>query len=277
MAIKSTKTPRKILFGLKMTVAVVLIGFAFIRLAQILYFTDTKILSDKILFYTALLIISYFWVQKIIEYRRVLEINKSLLKTQEQLRQAEFATISSLVKTEEASDLYTRGHSQRVTDVAVAIAEELNLDEEEKKAIARAGILHDIGKIGISRDILHKKGELTDEEWAPIKAHPLKAVEILEPLKFLDQEKKIILSHHERYDGKGYPQGLKGSEICFEASILSVADSFDSMRSKRPYRQPLDKENIITELLKSSGTQHAPEVVEALLRLLTKRPHLWEK
>ncbi len=260
-----------------MTVAVVLIGYAFIRLAQLLSSANMEIFSDKILLYTALLITSYFWVHKIIEYKRILEINRNLLRVQAELSQAEFAAIASLVKTEEASDLYTRGHSQRVTDIAVAIAEELNLDEEEKRAIARAGILHDIGKIGISHDILHKKGELTDEEWVHIKAHPLKAIEILEPLKFLEQEKKIILSHHERYDGKGYPFGLKGSQICFEAQILSVADSFDSMNSSRPYRQPLAKENIIAQLHKSSGTQHAPEVVEALLRLLTKRPHLWEK
>jgi len=158
-----------------------------------------------------------------------------------------------------------------------AIAEEMNFSYEEKKILERAGILHDIGKIGISDAVLQKKENLTDEDWKVIKSHPGKAEEILKPLKFLIPERAIILSHHERYDGKGYPAGVKSDEISPSALVLAVADAFDAMNSARAYRQPLSKEIIISELKRSSGTQHAPETVNALFRLLERRPEFWER
>ena len=122
-----------------------------------------------------------------------------------------------------------------------------------------------------------KKEKLTDEEWNVIKSHPDKGEEILKSLKFLSIERDIILSHHERYDGKGYPRGIKGSQIRLEALILALADAFDAMNSARSYRQPLSREAIVSELERSRDTQHSAKILDAFLGLLKKRPDLWEK
>jgi putative nucleotidyltransferase with HDIG domain len=193
------------------------------------------------------------------------------------LKKAEVDVITSLVIAEEEKDNYTRGHSERVTKIATAMAREMGLDSDKEKVLARAGMLHDVGKIGISDPILCKKGKLTDEEWIVIKKHPYKAEEILRPLKFLAEEKEIILSHHERYDGQGYPRGLDSNNIKKEACILAVADAFDAMNSVRAYRDPLSRDMIIAEFKESSGTQHSPEAVRALFRVLEKNPGFWRR
>ena len=261
----------------KLSMVVLLFALTLIRLACTLYFPSVEIISDKILLAVTLFIVIYLWIREVRDYQRLLSLHKDLQKTNEQLKASEIDTIASLIKAEEEKDGYTRGHSDRVTKIALAIAEEMNLDEEKKKLIERAGILHDIGKIGICDSILCKKEKLTDEEWRVIKSHPDKGDKILEPLKFLPKEREIILSHHERYDGKGYPRGLKGDQIRVEALILAVADAFDAMNSARSYRQPLSKEAMMSELEKSRGTQHSAKVIDALLRLLKKRPDLWER
>jgi len=256
---------------------VLLFALTLIRLACVLYVPSVEIISDKILLTVTLFIVIYLWIREVRDYQHLLSLHKDLQKTNEQLKASEIDMIASLIKAEEEKDGYTRGHSDRVTKIALAIAEEMDLDEEKKRLIGRAGILHDIGKIGICDSILCKKEELTDEEWRVIKSHPDKGDKILEPLKFLPKEREIILSHHERYDGKGYPRGLKGYQIQIEARILAVADAFDAMNSARSYRQPLSKEIIMSELEKSRDTQHSAKVLDAFLRLLKKRPELWEK
>ncbi|MDP3790511.1 MAG: HD domain-containing protein [Candidatus Omnitrophota bacterium] len=275
--VKDKKRNSGVSNAFKLSMVVLLFALTFIRLACALYFPSIEIISDKILLAITLFIVVYLWVKEVRDYHRLLRLHKNLQITNEQLKASEIDTIAALIKAEEEKDGYTRGHSDRVTKISLAIAQEMNLDNEKKRLIERAGILHDIGKIGICDSILCKKEKLTDEEWLVIKSHPDKGDKILEPLKFLPTERDIILSHHERYDGKGYPRGLKGSQIRIEALILAVADAFDAMNSARSYRQPLSKEVITSELEKSRGTQHSAEVVDYFLRLLKKRPELWER
>ena len=261
----------------KMSMVILLFALTLIRLACALYFPNIEIISDKIILAVTLFIVIYLWVREVKDYHKLLDLHQDLQKTHEQLKESEIDTIASLIKAEEEKDGYTRGHSDRVTKISIAIAEEMNLEAEKRRLIERAGLLHDIGKIGICDAILCKKDKLTDEEWCIIQSHPDKGNKILEPLKFLPVERDIILSHHERYDGKGYPRGLKGDQIRIEALILAVADAFDAMNSARSYRQPLSRETIMSELEKSRDTQHSAQVVDAFLKLLKKRPELWER
>jgi putative nucleotidyltransferase with HDIG domain len=241
------------------------------------YYPDTILANAIILLWIVLFLIGYLWVQELRDRHRLQSINETLLDTQGQLEHAEIDTITTLILTEEAKDPYVRGHSKRVTRCAVEIMQELGLPEKEHKIIERAGILHDLGKIGISDVILHKPDKLTEEEWTLIKKHPQRAVEILEPLRFLSKEKEMICHHHERYDGKGYPDGLKGENIPLGARILAIADTFDAMNSERPYRKPLPEDVILAELKNASGSQLDPCIVAVFLDLLKKKPSLWER
>jgi uncharacterized domain HDIG len=186
------------------------------------------------------------------------------------LKESHVDTIMALVLSQEAKDRYTYGHSERVTKYSLAIARELGLMEDEIEIIERAGKLHDIGKIGISDDVLFFEGNLDEEKMNIIRTHPAKGVNILDPLKFLDKEKDIIRHHHERYDGKGYPDGLKGEQIPLGARIMAVADAFDAMRSNRPYKKNLTKPEIISELLNNSGTQFDPKIVNTFLKIMDR-------
>jgi putative nucleotidyltransferase with HDIG domain len=264
-------------FDFKLAMLVILFILIATQLASIYNRLFSNLLPDSVLLTVGLLITLYLWVEEVKSRHFLSLLNTDLEIAQEQLKQHEIDIITLLINVIEQKDPYTHGHSERVTKVALAIADEMGISQESKLAISRAGILHDIGKIGISDAILHKKEKLTDEEWELIKSHPDTAVEILKPLKFLDKEKEIIRSHHERYDGKGYTVGMKCDDICQEAMILSVADSFDAMNSDRPYRPRLKKEQVSSELEKSKNTQHPTEVVDALFRVLKKRPELWEK
>lgn len=168
----------------------------------------------------------------------------------------------------DAKSPWTRGHLERVSLYAVSIAKEMGLSDRKIEDLRTAGLLHDIGKIGTYDIVLDKPDKLTDEEVALIKMHPAKGEEILMPIKQLMHILPIIRYHHERMDGSGYPDGLKGDEIPLLAKILCVADSFDSMTTDRPYRPAPGKEYAIAELKRCSGTQFDPEVVKAFLRAL---------
>ncbi|MFH0855982.1 MAG: HD-GYP domain-containing protein [Candidatus Omnitrophota bacterium] len=261
----------------KITAVILLFTLTGVRLLLRQYFPVNEIIPDKIFLLIILVILFYLWIQELLDFHKLVKMNDALERAHEQLKNAEIDTIGALIRTEEAKDLYTRGHSERVTSIALDIANELKVNDEQKNIINRASILHDIGKIGLSDAILNKKEKLTEEEFESIKKHPENAAAILEPLKFLSAEREIIVQHHERYDGKGYPRGLKAGGIRFEAMIISVADAFDAMNSKRAYRDALNSEVILEELKKGSGTQHSPEVTEAFLRLLEKNPGLREK
>jgi len=189
-----------------------------------------------------------------------------------------FNTVFTLVTAIEEKDQFIKGHSRRVTDYAIRAAQRLGLNEERIKKIEilyYSGELHDIGKIGISEKILNKPGKLTEAEYEVVKFHPVKGAQILKPLKFLEESLPIVRHHHERFDGKGYPDRLEGERIPLEARILACADAFDAMTYKRPYRKKrLTLQEAIEELRDNSGTQFDPEVVRAFTEILPKEAEI---
>jgi putative nucleotidyltransferase with HDIG domain len=181
-----------------------------------------------------------------------------------------FATLYAFVTALEVRDLYTRKHSTRVAKYSHMIALEMKCSEEELDVVNFAGSLHDIGKIGIRDDILLKPSPLNDQEFEKIKEHPVIGADIISKMGLWDREMEIIRHHHERYDGKGYPDGLKGDEISKLARILCVADSFDAMVSDRAYRNKMKKSKALGIIEEHAGSQFDPEVVKAFLKLEAK-------
>lgn len=177
-------------------------------------------------------------------------------------------TLNSLVTTIEAKDPYTRQHSHRVAEYAVRIAEVLGLSGEQIEMIQFAAVLHDIGKIGIRDEILTKSGKLTDEEYIAIQQHVLVGAKIVEPLGLSPVELAIVRNHHERFDGKGYPDNLSGEQIPLLARIVSVADAFDAMTSTRPYRKALSPHAASLEIEKNKGAQFDPVIADAAMRAI---------
>jgi HD-GYP domain-containing protein (c-di-GMP phosphodiesterase class II) len=174
-------------------------------------------------------------------------------------------TVKALAAAVDARDHYTCGHSQRVTKYALLGGSELSLPAEELEVIEYAGILHDIGKIGISDAILCKPSRLTDEEWLIMRQHPEIGAKILEGIPFLEKARELVLYHHERYDGKGYPEGLAGRGIPIGARLIAIADAFDTMTTDRAYRPALGIGYAVRELYKCSGTQFCPRAVKAFI------------
>ena len=185
---------------------------------------------------------------------------KEMDKHREQLEEISLQLMQTLSTTIEAKDEYTRGHSYRVAEYSALIARELNWDEDEIRNLKNAAYLHDIGKIGIPDNILNKPVKLTDEELGVIKEHTVIGAEILKNITLIDHVKEAARSHHERYDGRGYPDGLKGEEIPLYARIIAVADSFDAMKSRRIYRSPLDDQVVYNEIFQNRGTQFDPSL-----------------
>ncbi len=179
-------------------------------------------------------------------------------------------TLLSLVSTIEAKDPYTKLHSHRVTQWSIEIAKTMKLPQGDIDIIKSAGILHDIGKIGIPDSVLMKPGKLTDEEYQIIKTHPTIGENIVMPLNLLPQERALIRNHHERWDGNGYPDGLKGEENPLVARILAVADSYDAMTSERVYREAKKEKVALSEIKRCSGSQFDPDVVESFFGMVEK-------
>jgi HD domain len=187
-------------------------------------------------------------------------------------RAAYEATISSLVQAVETKDHYTRGHSERVADASVRIAAVIGMRDDRIKTLSYAGILHDVGKLGVPTRILQKTGMLDDAEYLAIQRHPEFATEIVRGIDFLAEAHAGILHHHERLDGLGYPMGLKGEEIPEFARIIAVADAFDSMTSTRYYRGARSVDEAVEELRRCQGTQFDRRMVAALVFSLEQRP-----
>jgi putative nucleotidyltransferase with HDIG domain len=178
------------------------------------------------------------------------------------------STIYALAATVDAKDHYTYGHSKKVSKYATDIAEALGYSQERIATLRAAALLHDIGKIGVSDRVLMKTGPLSSEDWEPIRAHPKLGVAILKHVESLSGCLAAIQYHHERYDGSGYPAGLKGENIPLDARIMAVADSYDAMTSLRPYRQgKFTSEQALAELKHCAGTQFDPRVVEVFMSI----------
>ncbi len=188
-----------------------------------------------------------------------------------------FGTIQSLVNALEASDRYTKGHSERVKFLSLELAKYVGLDYKELEILEHAAILHDIGKIGIDSMVLNKTDKLSSNEFSLIRAHPIIGDEILGPIGTLEGVRTTILQHHERYDGGGYPYGIAGDEISLKARILTVVDVFDAMLTDRPYRRALPLSHALDELRKGAGTQFDPFVVNAFLEMLYLRETLLQE
>ena len=182
---------------------------------------------------------------------------------------AHLSTLQSITLLLEAKDPYTRGHSERVRDYSALAAQRLGMSEHEVEVLRVGAALHDVGKIGVKDDILNKVGKLTPEEWDMIKRHPLVGYEVLRPVRMLTEEHlQLVRGHHERVDGKGYPDGLKGDEIPPLTRVIVVADAYDAMASDRAYRPALSPSEIRKQLIEFSGTQFAPEVARMFVDLM---------
>lgn len=186
------------------------------------------------------------------------------------MRKVYLDTIRALAAAIDAKDPYTKGHSERVAETSVALAQVLNLPGREIENIEYTALLHDIGKIGIADNILGKNSSLTDKEFDKIKEHTVMGAKIIEPVDFLKNSFEAIYHHHEKYNGAGYPDGLKEKDIPLSARIIAVADAYDAMGSDRPYRKKLNKDKILKELKDQSGKQFDPEIVKALISILDK-------
>ncbi|BCA79598.1 HD domain-containing phosphohydrolase [Desulfuromonas sp. AOP6] len=180
------------------------------------------------------------------------------------------STVQALVSAIEANDAYTRGHSDRVRRYSIELAKHIGLPELSVRRLEQAAILHDIGKIGIAATILNKEDALSPGDIEALRQHPVIGVRILEPIRFLGDITKIIEQHHEQFDGHGYPHGIAGENICLEARILAVADTFDAMTSDRPYRKALSCELAIEEIEEQAGVQFDPEITQAFIELCRK-------
>lgn len=197
-------------------------------------------------------------------------LSHNLHKEEFHHKQMFFNTIRALSKTLEANDLYTHGHSERVALLSREIARKRNYSERDILLVYLAGLVHDIGKVGIPSAILHKNDRLTDEEFATIKKHPLLGAQILERIEELAPLIPAVAYHHERFDGRGYPYGLEGEHIPEIARIMAVADAFDAMTSDRPYRKAMPLEKAITILKENSGTQFDPHVIQDFLSIISE-------
>jgi putative two-component system response regulator len=175
-------------------------------------------------------------------------------------------TVKALILTIDAKDHYTYNHSNRVAILSSSIASSLELPNKTIKEIEHAASIHDIGKIGIDENILKKNGRLTTDEYTEMKKHPAIGVRIVQSVPFLEDAIPVILYHHERYDGNGYPEGVKGEEIPLSARIVVVADAIDAMMSARPYRGALTMNNVMSELRNNAGTQFDPDIVDIILQ-----------
>ncbi|MEH7179191.1 HD-GYP domain-containing protein [Neobacillus vireti] len=202
-------------------------------------------------------------------YLIIMFISVSLMKSNQKIKEDELETILALTKALDSRDTYTSNHSQNVAFYAREIAKEMKLSKHEIETVYKGSLLHDIGKIGIPEDILLKPGKLSLEEYTIIKRHPVIGYEMIKHVSDFNKDGilDIVLYHHERYDGNGYPKGLKGEEIPFVSRIIAIADSFDAMTSKRVYRKETDLESTLKEIRKSKGSHFDPEITDVFLSL----------
>ncbi|MBI2940357.1 MAG: HD-GYP domain-containing protein [Chloroflexi bacterium] len=204
--------------------------------------------------------------------QQLLAYAHDLATSHRRLQATYLATLHALANAVENRDEETAGHSQRVTRYSLALARALGVPETGIRQVEYGALLHDVGKIGIPDAILRKPGRLTHEEWVQMRRHPDIGHRMLQEIEFLQDALPIVRQHHERFDGKGYPQGLGGKEIALGARIFAVADALDAITSDRPYRQAAPFERAREEILRQRGRQFDPDVVEAFLGVFERLP-----
>ena len=221
--------------------------------------------SDK---FDQLLLLIESGIKSIEQMKTIQKINEQLKDKNDELENAYLDTIGILRQTVEARDPYTRGHSDRVSEFAVLIGSKMGLDEQTLHILKIGGLFHDIGKIGIPDSILLKESKLSDDEYSQIKNHPTIGAHILGNATVFQDIIPIVKYHHERFDGRGYPSQLAGTQIPLIARITAVADAFDAMTSKRTYRDAVPIEKVKEEIERCSGTQFDPEIAKLFLNIL---------
>jgi len=198
-------------------------------------------------------------------WERARYLEEQINNARETLIESYEGTVNALILTIDAKDHYTFNHSEHVARLSVSISDALELPRISHEKLQQAAIMHDIGKIGVDERILRKNGRLTPEEFMEIKKHPVIGAKIVQQVPFLEDVIPVILYHHERFDGKGYPEGIKGEEIPLTARIVMVADAIDAMMRARPYRGALPIEKVLSELKNNAGSQFDPTIVGIIL------------
>ena len=221
--------------------------------------------SDK---FDQLLLLIESGVKSVEQMREIKTINHKLSDTYRQLEQAYMESIETLRYTVEAKDTYTKGHSDRVAEYSVLIGKKLGLSDEDLRRLHLGGLFHDIGKIGVPDTILQKEGKLSEDEYSEIKNHPSIGTHILSTASIFQDILPIVKYHHERYDGRGYPEKLAGEKIPYLARITAVADAFDAMTSKRVYRSSIPIDRVIEEFKEYKGSQFDPKIDDIFVDIL---------
>jgi putative nucleotidyltransferase with HDIG domain len=203
-------------------------------------------------------------------YRQSLRYAEDVRRLYRQQQRSICQSLLALANALEAKDPSTRGHSERVAELGRRLALAFGLDADEVAAVGEAGLLHDIGKIGVPETTLQKSGPLTPEEWHAMRRHPLVGAQIVAPFEFFARSAPLIRHHHERWDGSGYPDGLAGAAIPLGARIVAVADVFDALTSRRPYRPAIPRDAGLAQLLEEAGRTLDPQVVKTCVTLLRR-------
>jgi putative two-component system response regulator len=209
------------------------------------------------------------YLEEMVE-QRTAELDRALRSLEDAYR----STLKALTASLEARDAETHGHSERVVSFSLRLGRELRLDREQMRALEFGSLLHDIGKIGVPDEILRKPMALTPSEWQKMREHPLHGERILRGVEFLEGASRVVAQHHEKWDGSGYPLGLRGDEIDLNARIFAVADAFDAITSNRVYRLGRSYDEAVVELEQFSGRQFDPQVIEAFHRVASEE---WEE
>jgi putative two-component system response regulator len=209
-------------------------------------------------------------ITRLNRYPKLVQERKKLQETHRQLLTAYEATIEGWSHAMDLRDKETEGHSQRVANMTIELAREFGMNDDELLQVRRGALLHDMGKLGVPDHILHKPGSLTDEEWDVMKKHPQLAYDMLYPIEYLRPALEIPYCHHEKWDGTGYPRGLKGNDIPVSARLFAIVDVWDALTSDRPYRSAWTKEKTLTHIKEQSDKHFDPAVVELFLKYMVR-------